>query len=52
MLITVGVPFDMIAMDIAGRFPITHNGNCYIVVVKDYFSKRVFTSEILSHENF
>ncbi|VDI26371.1 Hypothetical predicted protein [Mytilus galloprovincialis] len=35
----VGDPFERIATDIAGPFPITDNKNRYILVVGDYFSK-------------
>ncbi|KAJ8942792.1 hypothetical protein NQ318_013007 [Aromia moschata] len=35
----VGSPFERIAIDVAGPFPETDNGNKYIVVVMDYFSK-------------
>ena len=33
------VPFERIALDIASLFPMTENGNEYIMVVRDYFSK-------------
>jgi transposase InsO family protein len=35
----VGTPFERIAFDIAGPFPVTDSGNKYIMVVIDYFSK-------------
>ena len=35
----VGSPFERIAVDIAGPFPVTEDGNKYIMVVSDYFSK-------------
>ena len=35
----VGVPFERIAIDIAGPFPVSDYGNRYILVVADYFSK-------------
>ncbi|XP_063215566.1 retrovirus-related Pol polyprotein from transposon 412 isoform X1 [Bacillus rossius redtenbacheri] len=35
----VGAPFERIAIDIAGPFPKTKDGNRYILVVMDYFSK-------------
>lgn len=34
-----GVPLERMAIDITGPFPITNDGNRYIVVVSDYFSK-------------
>ena len=37
--IPIGKPFDMIAMDVCGPFPITDRGNKYILVAADYFSK-------------
>jgi transposase InsO family protein len=33
------VPFERIATDIAGPFPVTENRNRYILVVGDYFTK-------------
>ena len=38
-LYNVGVPFERIALDVAGPFPITKNGNRYILVIADYFTK-------------
>ncbi|KAI5743998.1 hypothetical protein M8J77_024652 [Diaphorina citri] len=35
----VGAPFERIAIDVAGPFPETNNGNRYILVIMDYFSK-------------
>jgi hypothetical protein len=35
----VGSPFERIAIDVAGPFPESDQGNKYIVVVMDYFSK-------------
>ncbi|CAC5379235.1 unnamed protein product [Mytilus coruscus] len=35
----VGAPFERIATDIAGPYPLTDKGNKYILVVADYFSK-------------
>ena len=35
----VGLPFERIAIDVAGPFPETDLGNKYILVVMDYFSK-------------
>ena len=37
----VGLPFERIAIDIAGPFPVTDYGNRYIMVVRDYFTKWV-----------
>ncbi len=34
-----GAPFERIAMDVAGPFPISQLGNRYVLVVMDYFSK-------------
>ena len=33
------MPLERIAIDITGPFPVTDDGNRYIVVVSDYFSK-------------
>ena len=35
----VGSPFERIAIDVAGPFPESNQGNKYIVAVMDYFSK-------------
>lgn len=35
----VGAPFERIATDIAGLYPLTEKGNRYILVLADYFSK-------------
>ena len=37
--IKVGSPLELIAIDIMGPLPQTVNGNRFIVVVSDYFSK-------------
>jgi hypothetical protein len=34
-----GAPFERIAMDVAGPFPVSATGNKYVLVVMDYFSK-------------
>ena len=36
-----GLHFERIAIDIAGPFPVTDDGNQYIMVVGDYFTKWV-----------
>lgn len=38
-LYNVGVPFERIAIDVAGPFPETNDGNRYTLVISDYFSK-------------
>ena len=38
-LYNVGVPFERIALDVAGPFPITKTGNRYILVIAVYFTK-------------
>ena len=35
----VGSPFERIAVDTAGPFPVTEYGNKYIMIINDYFSK-------------
>ena len=35
----VGAPFERIALDIFGPLPRSRNGNCYILIVMDYFTK-------------
>ena len=37
--VQVGFPLERIATDILGEFPETENGNRYILVVSDYFTK-------------
>ncbi|CAD7002082.1 unnamed protein product [Ceratitis capitata] len=36
---TTGAPFERVAMDVAGPFPMSKQGNKYVLVVMDYFSK-------------
>lgn len=38
-LYNVGAPWERIALDVAGPFPVTENGNRYFLVVMDYFTK-------------
>ncbi|KAF8766552.1 Gypsy retrotransposon integrase-like protein 1 [Argiope bruennichi] len=35
----VGAPFERMALDILGPFPVTANGNRYVLVLTDYFMK-------------
>ncbi|UYV84370.1 K02A2.6-like [Cordylochernes scorpioides] len=35
----MSAPFERIAIDVAGPFPVTEGGNRYILVVMDYFTK-------------
>ncbi|UYV69434.1 K02A2.6-like, partial [Cordylochernes scorpioides] len=35
----MGAPFERIAIDVAGPFPVTEGGNKYILVAMDYFTK-------------
>ena len=37
--VRVGYPLEMVAVDIMGPFPKNVNGNCYILVAEDYFTK-------------
>ncbi len=39
--VPVGAPLDRVALDIVGPLPETENGNNYIVVISDYFTKWV-----------
>ncbi len=36
---TVGVPWERVAVDIAGPFPVTANGHRYLLVAVDYFTR-------------
>ena len=38
-IVRSGYPFERIAIDILGKFPITEKGNKYILVIGDYFTK-------------
>ena len=38
-LYTVGAPMERIAIDIMGPLPVSKNGNKYLLVTMDYFSK-------------
>jgi hypothetical protein len=33
----VGAPFERIAIDVAGPFPLSDQGNRYLLIVTDYF---------------
>ena len=35
----VGAPFERIAIDISGSFPESDNGNRYLLIAMDYFTK-------------
>ena len=35
----VGAPLERVALDVLGPLPVTHNGNQYVLVIGDYFSK-------------
>ena len=37
--ITTGAPWDVVAIDFTGPFPVTERGNRYILVLTDHFSK-------------
>lgn len=45
----VGWPLDKIGIDIVGLCPITDNGNEYIIVLSDYFSKWVEANAVPNH---
>ena len=38
-IVRSGLPMERIALDILGELPITDNGNRYILVISDYFTK-------------
>ncbi len=38
-IVRSGYPMERIALDILGEFPISENGNKYILVIADYFTK-------------
>jgi hypothetical protein len=35
----VGAPFERIAIDVAGPFPLSDQGNGYLLIAMDYFTK-------------
>lgn len=41
VLYQVGAPWERVAADVAGPFPVTRHGNKYILVIQDYFTKWV-----------
>ena len=36
---TTGIPLERIALDLPGPLPVTHQGNKYLLVVTDYFTR-------------
>jgi len=49
-LYRVGAPMDRVAVDIAGPFPVTSQGNRFICVAMDYFTKWPEAYAIPNHE--
>ena len=49
-LYQVGAPMERIAVDIAGPLPITTQGNRYVYVVMDYFTKWPEAYALPNHE--
>ena len=47
----VGAPFEKTAIDLMGPFAETKNGNVYIVVMQDYFTKWVVAEAIPDKES-
>ncbi|CAG2247528.1 unnamed protein product [Mytilus edulis] len=45
----VGSPFDRIGIDIVGPCPITQDGNEYMIVVQDYFTKWTEVYPVVRH---
>lgn len=45
----VGSPFDRIGVDIMGPYPVTKDGNEYIIVLSDYFTKWVDAFSVVNH---
>lgn len=46
----VGMPLEHVAMDIAEPFSETHQGNKFILVVSDYFTKWTEAYAIPNHQ--
>lgn len=46
---SVGAPFDRIGIDIVGPCPVTENGNEYLIVICDYYSKWVESVAVPNH---
>jgi hypothetical protein len=36
---SVGASFESMAIDVAGPFPWSSQGNCYLLIAMDYFTK-------------
>ena len=48
--ITAGYPMQIVATDILGPLPLTSNGNCYLFVATDYFTRWVEAYPIPNQE--
>ena len=46
----VGVPFERIALDILGPLPESHQGNKYVLVISDYFTRWVEAFPMMNQE--
>lgn len=44
--IAVGRPFEKVGIDLLGPFPRSENGNKFIIVATDYFTKYVITKAL------
>jgi hypothetical protein len=47
---SVWAPFEMIAIDVAGPFPLSDQGNRYLLIAMDYFTKWLEAYAILNQE--
>ena len=46
-----GLPLDRVGIDIVGPLPVTNDGNEYIIVLCDYFTKWVETYAVSDHDH-
>lgn len=50
IITTTDQPFEKLALDVVGPFPLTEAGNKFILIMQDDLTKFSFAEAILNHE--